>query len=656
MMADSDSKRSSVKTPPPPKRQHPSQAFQWKLVPLPWRKATGAALTTAVALSVGLLSGHWVYGVWAFMGAFTSIYVAPEPYPTRGKILLAVGVGLALSLGLASWTAPSWWMTGLALGFIAATATFLTGAWHIPLPQSLLFILIAVIAAALPVDPGQTGLRMAFVLLGGFGGWLQGMSGWIFHRRKPETQAVKNAYRRIAEYFTAIGTDASFERQHQAALALKQAEDSVSALRRRWARDDPGYRLVCLADEAELLFRATVVLGASRPGRLPQAWGQTLTSLAEAVTGGRLGPIPSPPNDRSEWAKFRRQVQNVALAAESPLPQLRKAHAECPPSARRRITAAFNEASITTATYRMGIAVTVGAFLGHSLGEAHPYWIPLTIGAILQGSTARTMAWRSIQRLTGTILGLALALGVLLLHPGLAVILAAVVLLQFFMLLFIVRNYALAVALITTMALLIISSEVITPPWPMISARFIDTLIGAVIALAAIRLLWSKTSSEHLGSTLAQTIRLTGQVLSLSLEKARGEESLHTQRLLEKSVLHLQADYNRALNQIPTPSEVVHLWPAVVSAERLAYLVPAVVGTEGRRISPPLAEAVNDTVRRLFETLAHACETDLTAPAWNELSLPKIPSLHPIQRPVRGLIESLQAAALTPSSDRETPR
>ena len=655
-MDRSTSHRGSPHT-PAPKIQRLGQAFEWKSTALPWRKAIGAAATTALLMGLGLVTGHWTYGVWAFMGAFTSIYVAPQPYRQRAGTLFAVLIGLAIAMGIASLTSVSWWMTALALGFISATATFLTGAWRIPLPQSLMFILIACIAAALPADPRQAPVRVAFVFIGGMAAWLQGMIGWVFHPRKPETAAVEKAYRQVAQYFGVLSTSSSLHAQHQAALALQEAEDSVAELRGQGVAQGSDDRLIWLAEQAEDLFRAVVALSAEHEGPTPEPWKEAVAGFADAVrTKGDPPQLPDAQNDSAAWKHFRQRVERIANAFTEPVPSLRRARGSPPASAKRRLSLAVHEDAIKLASYRMGIAVTLAAFLGHALGEAHPYWLPLTVGAILQGPTAMTMAWRSIQRVAGTIVGLGLTLVLLLGHPTQPVFLGAIVLLQFFMLLLIVRNYAVSVVLITTMALAIISSEIHPPAWPLVSARFLDTLVGAAVAIAAIRLLWSRRSALGLSPALATSIRQTGRLLDLTFYReahASPEARTQAERELTASVLHLRSAYDRALNEISVPSEVISLWPAVVAVQRLAYLIPAL---GDRKSYPALDPRSRQETAELFKTLAQSAQGGPEKLAWANVAIPNFPHLQLLRWQLNALIDALQHASPPKPSSVEAVR
>ena len=66
------------------------EVFHLNAAPAPWRRLWGTGLTTLVGLSAGLALGHLSWGVWAFMGGFTSLYVHDQPYRARAATLAAV--------------------------------------------------------------------------------------------------------------------------------------------------------------------------------------------------------------------------------------------------------------------------------------------------------------------------------------------------------------------------------------------------------------------------------------------------------------------------------------------------------------------------------------------------------------------------------------
>jgi uncharacterized membrane protein YccC len=136
----------------------------------------------------------------------------------------------------------------------------------------------------------------------------------------------------------------------------------------------------------------------------------------------------------------------------------------------------------------MAIAVGLGALLaglaGLLLVGTHWYWAMVGAVAALGGAHVRARIIRGAQRLTGTLLGIVVAAGLLALHlPPLATILAAVVL-QAGAEMFVGRNYGIAMVFITPLALLMVELAAPNDPALLLRDRMIDTLIGVTIGTA----------------------------------------------------------------------------------------------------------------------------------------------------------------------------
>jgi len=132
---------------------------------------------------------------------------------------------------------------------------------------------------------------------------------------------------------------------------------------------------------------------------------------------------------------------------------------------------------------RLLIAAAIAAVVAAPLGLPRAYWVTLTIVAILQnGHRLRLTAVRGIHRVVGTLLGVGVFALLELLHPTGWWLVLALAALQFGAETIILRNYGLALLLITPLAL-IISAQGATTPAVLIVDRVIDTIVGALIAL-----------------------------------------------------------------------------------------------------------------------------------------------------------------------------
>lgn len=139
--------------------------------------------------------------------------------------------------------------------------------------------------------------------------------------------------------------------------------------------------------------------------------------------------------------------------------------------------------SIFRHSLRLSIALTVGYAIGVFFNFQNPYWIMLTVIVILRPSYGMTRQ-RFRERLIGTLIGGALGLVIALMVEnvyvlgllGIFSIVLAFANLQ--------KNYRVAATFITTGVVFIYA--VLRPDvWNVVQYRFLDTLIGAVLSIAA---------------------------------------------------------------------------------------------------------------------------------------------------------------------------
>jgi len=147
-----------------------------------------------------------------------------------------------------------------------------------------------------------------------------------------------------------------------------------------------------------------------------------------------------------------------------------------------------------------GVAAAVGTGLGVALDLSHAYWVTLTVIIVLANSLGTTLQ-KTVQRTVGTAVGVLVAMAVDPLLAGtpelrLALVIAAIPAVVVFM----DRNYTIAsgiISFLVVMGLQTLEGLPLVELW----ARLYDTLIGAVVGLAAAWLLFPKRSG---GSIRAQ--------------------------------------------------------------------------------------------------------------------------------------------------------
>lgn len=136
----------------------------------------------------------------------------------------------------------------------------------------------------------------------------------------------------------------------------------------------------------------------------------------------------------------------------------------------------------------MVVGITVGAsyYLASLAGIDNPYWVPITVAAILQGQRMTDFWQRSLHRATGTAMGMALAAGIFALSPPPLVLVVLLFVLAFTIEMLITKNYALACMFITPLTVILAHTAPIGyDAQTLIIARMTDVLIGVGFALLA---------------------------------------------------------------------------------------------------------------------------------------------------------------------------
>ncbi|HMO47433.1 MAG TPA: FUSC family protein [Rubrivivax sp.] len=136
-------------------------------------------------------------------------------------------------------------------------------------------------------------------------------------------------------------------------------------------------------------------------------------------------------------------------------------------------------------------SIVIGSFVGLALVLAQllqldrPYWVPVSCLAVIQGASLRAVWNRQLHRVLGTMVGLLLAWGVLLLPLDQWSVALVMMLLTFVIETTVVRHYGFAVIFITPLTILLAEAATLGQgrPAALIEARLIDTVLGSLVGL-----------------------------------------------------------------------------------------------------------------------------------------------------------------------------
>lgn len=130
------------------------------------------------------------------------------------------------------------------------------------------------------------------------------------------------------------------------------------------------------------------------------------------------------------------------------------------------------------------VAVAIAGTVPTLLGIGHVGWAMVAAIAGLAAPTVFHRVLRATQRLFGTLVGLGVAALMVLLQPTGVWTMLLVILLTGLIELVVTRNYSLALIPITP--LVVLMGQLMNPsapPWPMITDRLIETVIGIAVAV-----------------------------------------------------------------------------------------------------------------------------------------------------------------------------
>ncbi|MGG4152503.1 FUSC family protein [Peribacillus muralis] len=618
------------------------QAMSVNKKPFPWVKAFCAGLASALPVFIGLLLGHFEYGLLAGMGGFTYLYVFNIPYAQNAKKLFFVVLGMTFVSALGTFAAPYPVATAILMGIIGATAIFIFGALQIPGPSAIFFVLVFAMTTGMPVNPELAPVRAGLVFLGGTLSWIIAMIGWVFNPHGPETGVVKRVYTELAAFVDSVGTEEFNESKNRVMSVLKEAEGTLAAGYIPWRKTEVFNRLYVLNDHANKIFIYILENFSEEHPKLPAEIGQTIREMTTKLDKKDTDKLvckkilqPEEMNDKVAALFVRIYDADATMHEatwENKVIQISK------PSIKMVFGGAFDKNSIVfVSALRFCTVIIFAAIIAHQFDLARSYWVPLSCVAVMSGSTIVTTYHRAIQRGFGTMAGILIASFILAAQPYGYIIVLLILLLTFITELFIVKNYGLATLFFTPNALLMAesTSQGTFSFSYFASARLIDVLIGIGIGLIGVWLVGRRSASSRLPHLVTKTIRSQGQFLLLLFSDMVDDKS--EMKKMQTNIIHLKTLYTTAAGELPVNQKALeYYWPVIFSIERLGYLLENCSKVQKR---PTLSDKELAQILYVFETMAITAERKQSP---SIKIVPEIKSFSSIQNEIMYLQKSLQ--------------
>ena len=274
---------------------------------------------------------------------------------------------------------------------------------------------------------------------------------------------------------------------------------------------------------------------------------------------------------------------------------------------------------------RLAICVAIAAVLARATGWHRAYWIPMTVVIVLRPDFAGTFT-RGLQRIAGTILGVLVATAQFHFLPQTFAAQATLIGVCVFLLRWLgPANYGFF-AMGVTSAIVLLLALTGSEHTFLIHARYIDTLIGGIVALSAYALWPTREPVEHaLAEMLAAYREYFGAVARCYFQRQTDADLADRKRLGTRMARsNLEASVDRLAAEPGT--EARHIEPVrsmLVSSHRLAHAIMALEAIETDCTATPATPELQRFVADVQTTLANL-ERMLRG---QKIALPQMPDL-----------------------------
>lgn len=281
-----------------------------------------------------------------------------------------------------------------------------------------------------------------------------------------------------------------------------------------------------------------------------------------------------------------------------------------------RINVIFQNLSFKSTLFRHALRFTAAMIFGFTLGtilEIHnTYWILLSIIVIMRPNYGLTKE-RSKDRVIGTLIGAAVAFGIVLLTQNVIIysVLAVISLTLAFAL--IQQNYKSGAALITLNIIFVYS--IINPDaFQVIQYRIIDTVIGAAIAIIANYTLWPSWETNNLKDVLLNALKKNKNYLLATKELYHDKnENQLNYKIARKEVFLAISNLNAAFQRLTQdPKSKQKEFQLIYNLVTLNQTMVSAIASIGSFImnhnTTPVSKEFDAMILKITNTLQMSCD------------------------------------------------
>jgi hypothetical protein len=582
------------------------------------RRAAVHGLATAIAAFGGFAVGYWGLGrldiaVFATFGGLALIGIADFQGSRQARVAATIGGALtgAVLATAGTWASSSAIWAGAIITALAGCATVYAGLLGAYLAAGTnAVILYYLVALGTPAGWGAVPGRLAGVALGGA---LAAVVSAVLGTepagpRLPARLAAES--RRIAGTLRQVSAGA-------AGTADRPGDPIGSPIRlqvdssqfRPAAPTAKGRSLLYLVNDLERLDRLTArirhtALSQAERAQLDEP-ARDLDHVAAALEGqpvrGQQSPAPLKRVDLAARIRYAAALAGTHAAAAAGARTHRLADAPGLLSAARhairRIRAHATPDSVQLrSAVQTGAALAVACVAARTINVQHGFWVDLAALTVIS-STARSTGRKMTSAITGTLIGCAIAIGLIVAIGSGPADYAVITPLAIAIAIWAREAIGFAAGQAGfTVAVLMLFSLLRPAGWHIELFRFEDVAIGVAVAVAVSAVAWPGGARSALRADLAQLRTAAASYLKAVTENLAGlghtdGELDRARRQATAASIRAEAALSSLLSERPRPDET-QLWSGAMSdANRIWYVADVLRNASGVIASPAAVSA-----------------------------------------------------------------
>ncbi|MGS3914801.1 FUSC family protein [Staphylococcus pseudintermedius] len=541
-------------------------------------------------LLYGLMFHDFSSALLATIGTFASIYVFKGTFNSRLRSVTFAAIGLVVTMMIGTLTASTPLLFGIFLLIVAVVPFYVFNTLNIPGPSSTFFIIAYSLASVMPPDPHAFLWRGAIVGIGGLLALIFVLIEIKIGHEQPEFSAVSKEFKEIQALIHHFNEQVTFnaltKTTVQTLISTSEIlQTSRSVLKRKSVEVQ---RLSLLHRTAEGVYSELLELNAKGHRPIPPIINEMMTDVVHRITQRQTSKNVwrKEVNVPTAFEELVGLIFKVDEMIDAPDEQVKKHVTRQSPQYIRRLRYHLTPESmhfISAAKYSVIIGIAIFVALIFNFERA--YWIPLSAHTVLLGGTTIASIERAGARWIGTLIGIGIVIGFLLLEPNSLMVVIVLSLSGAITEILVGANYALAIP------------------------RLLDTTVGVGLAIIGVMIIGRRLASKRLPEFMADVTRIEARIfhtlfsnVHYNVEYFRQREKLR----LKINIENMQVMYRYAYGELlSNKKRTQYFYPAMFILEQMSFKLMQVMEIQKRML---ISEEAMGQYLVVFENIAKLLE------------------------------------------------